>query len=337
MARLSHSLLRMAALWDEVIVVTYDVPLGDTFEWGDGSIVVPDGIDAGDVPFQPVQGGWTLDPKGVSGGTLHLRGRDQSASDLVEGQKHPTLLPGDHALIEYGPHFRLFVQHVRRPDAPGVRFSDSILLMSLALALVLHLGALVVVAKSSALTHAPLLPTPVSDNNAALTFYGVRALEAPPLPTHGAALLPPSDQPTLPPSTLAEIVAALTQVPSTNNKNEAARRLNEFHSVFVPVSFGDMPRPLVDDQGLTQDEVNKAIAAQRKGLATCLEGSTGKGTLTLRWDVDPQGVANNVATVSSSLGDLKAEACIMQHVRGTRFPTRRVPTTVTSYPFKLGG
>lgn len=323
MAGPSHSLLRMASLWEGAIVCVYDVPLGEMFSWGDGGIVVPDGIDAGDVPFMPTQGGWALDPKGVSGGTLHLRGRDQSAADLEQGGPHPSLLAGDHAILEYGPHYRLFVQHVRRPIAPRARRLDPILALSLVLAALLHVGALMVFAKSAAVTHAPVGQ---DENAAALRFYNVRAL---PEPTASITLPPPAELP--------DLTRALADVPSTSNKIEAVVRKDEFRSVFVPINAVQLPRPLVEYQGLTQDEVNRAISSQRKALTACLEGSVSKGTLTLRWDVDPTGVVTSISPVSSTLTDPKAETCIIQHVKTTRFPARKAPTSVTSYPFKLGG
>lgn len=105
-------LLRVAAVWGTQVLVVRHLRAGEPLVLGDtptALIAKPEGCAAPDEPLRAAGTSWELDPRGASGGTIRLRGRDEDPVALAQGGGVVPLLPGDYGLLQYG-QFALFFQ-----------------------------------------------------------------------------------------------------------------------------------------------------------------------------------------------------------------------------------
>jgi len=78
-----------------------------------------------------------------------------------------------------------------------------------------------------------------------------------------------------------------------------------------------------------------------KDLRACYEARASenpdlKGTLVVRWEIDPAGNATRVSLVRSTLNDEAVHECVFGVIRTLQFPAAASSTVVEGYPFKFG-
>jgi hypothetical protein len=71
---------------------------------------MPEGVDMARVPLFFARGGWELDAKGATAGTLRIRGRDEDPVALAKAGAPIAVVPGDYGLLQYGL-FSIFFQY----------------------------------------------------------------------------------------------------------------------------------------------------------------------------------------------------------------------------------
>jgi hypothetical protein len=94
-----------------VLAVRHLTP-GQVLRIGDASdalVARPEGAQVPEQPFSSVGNGWELDPRGATGGTLRLRGRDEAPEGLAKTGAPVPIVAGDYGLLQYG-RFALFFQ-----------------------------------------------------------------------------------------------------------------------------------------------------------------------------------------------------------------------------------
>lgn len=104
--------LRVAAVWGTQVLAVRHLRPGQPLLMGDGRdalLAKPDGSGVPDQPVRAVGNAWELDPRGTTGGTVRLRGRDEDPTALGQAGGAIPLLPGDFGLLQYG-QFAIFFQ-----------------------------------------------------------------------------------------------------------------------------------------------------------------------------------------------------------------------------------
>ena len=105
-------LLRVAAVWGTQVLAVRHLRGGEALVIGDergALIAAPEGSAVPREPLRAVGTGWELDPRGASGGTVRLRGREEDPAELAKSGAPIPLLSGDYGLLQYG-RFALFFQ-----------------------------------------------------------------------------------------------------------------------------------------------------------------------------------------------------------------------------------
>jgi len=105
-------LLRVAAVWGTQVLAVRHLRGGEALVIGDergALIAAPEGSAVPREPLRAVGTGWELDPRGASGGTVRLRGREEDPAELAKSGAPIPLLPGDYGLLQYG-RFAVFFQ-----------------------------------------------------------------------------------------------------------------------------------------------------------------------------------------------------------------------------------
>ncbi len=138
-------MLRVAAVWGTTVLAVRHLSPGGVLSIGEGAdalVARPEGTNVPDKPFYSVGNGWELDPRGATGGTLRLRGRDETPEALAKSGIPVPVVAGDHGLIQYG-RFALFFQFTEPVQVPVTRPRvDWGLVSSFALSLFLIAGSL---------------------------------------------------------------------------------------------------------------------------------------------------------------------------------------------------
>ncbi len=93
--------------------------------------------------------------------------------------------------------------------------------------------------------------------------------------------------------------------------------------------------------GLDKETVRRVIAGYRGQIRVCYDKAllmqpSLKGRVVYRWGISPQGPVTSVVVQSSSLTSKQLESCVLEVIRGMKFPTapNGRPTTVI-YPFQF--
>ncbi|MBX3184708.1 MAG: AgmX/PglI C-terminal domain-containing protein [Polyangiaceae bacterium] len=138
--------LRTAAVWGTSVVAVRDLQRGQSFELGDrapAALPKPDGLTIVDAPVRAVAGGWELDCRGVTGGSIWLRGREEDPARLGQTGAPVPIVSGDYGLLQYGS-FAIFFQFTEQSRVPptGLRV-PWLLLLAFILATLTVVGFLV--------------------------------------------------------------------------------------------------------------------------------------------------------------------------------------------------
>jgi len=137
--------LRTAAMWGTFVLASRDLRSGESLEVGEGEgalFAKPDASTAADLPIRAVGSGWELDPRGVSGGVLHLRGRQEDPQALGQTGAPVPIVAGDYGVLSYGS-FSIFFQFAHAAPTPKSRLRvDVSLLLAFAFALLMVGGSL---------------------------------------------------------------------------------------------------------------------------------------------------------------------------------------------------
>src|SRR5690606_4156695 len=110
-------ILRTAAVWGTSVLAVDDLTSGRSLSMGAGEgalLAKPEGSELPDVPIRPVGQGWELDARGVTGGKLYLRGREENPVELGRSGAPIPIVAGDHGLLQYH-NFSLFFQFSYAP------------------------------------------------------------------------------------------------------------------------------------------------------------------------------------------------------------------------------
>jgi hypothetical protein len=112
--------LRTAAVWGTFVLASRELRSGESLGMGDGAGALyakPDQSGIVDLPIRAVGSGWELDPSGVTGGLLHLRGRREDPCEIGRSGAPIPIVPGDYGLLQYGT-LSLFFQFAHAAPAP---------------------------------------------------------------------------------------------------------------------------------------------------------------------------------------------------------------------------
>ena len=154
-----QTVLRVAAVWGTTVLSVKNLLVGESYTMGDGQascMVMPDGLTASNSPVRAVSTGWELDARGVSGGLLKLRGRDEDPKRFTDAPV--VLMPGDWGLLQYGA-FSLFFQFGPAPPPLSTkRRRDLLVGLSVVSSVVMHFGLFGLV---RALTEPSPIPKPI--------------------------------------------------------------------------------------------------------------------------------------------------------------------------------
>jgi hypothetical protein len=186
-AAAAEGALRVAAVWGTTVVELRTLRRGQSFEIDDaglGAIAMPDGVEMAKVPLFFARGGWELDARGASAGTLQIRGREESPAALAAAGAPIAIVPGDYGLLQYGL-FSIFFQYttLAPPVGSGIPF-ELLAILALFSSGVMHLSMLGILRLT--MTPDPLpKPLELTNPDELAARFGLHraALEVPPPPT----------------------------------------------------------------------------------------------------------------------------------------------------------
>ena len=115
--------LRTAAVWGTFVLGSRDLHSGQSLSVGEGSsalVAKPDESPVVDSPIRAVGNGWELDARGATGGTLHLRGRQEDPAELGRRGAPVAIVAGDYGVLQYGS-FSIFFQFAHAAPVPKSR------------------------------------------------------------------------------------------------------------------------------------------------------------------------------------------------------------------------
>ena len=185
----STQALRVAAVWGTTVIALKVLERGQSFELGESetaTLPMPEGLEMSAIPLRGQAGGWDVDARGVVGGLLRLRGRDEDPVSVGRGGVPIPVVPGDFGLLQYG-QFGIFFQYTAAP-APmqGAWGIELLVVLALFSSGILHVGVLGLV---RALMTPPPINKPLELTNPdeyAERFGLHRPLEETPPPETGA-------------------------------------------------------------------------------------------------------------------------------------------------------
>lgn len=134
--------LRTAAVWGTFVLATRDLESGQSLAVGDGAdalIAKPDESPVSELPIRSIGNGWELDPRGATGGLLHLRGREEDPAALAESGAPVPIVAGDYGVLQYGS-LSVFFQFAHPAPVPKARWRPDIALVLAFVFAVLTLG-----------------------------------------------------------------------------------------------------------------------------------------------------------------------------------------------------
>jgi len=103
----------------------------------------------------------------------------------------------------------------------------------------------------------------------------------------------------------------------------------------VSMGNGDM------DGSLSKEQIDKVVRAHKSGVSYCYEKelqrkATLGGTITIFWNIQPDGNVGKASVKTSSMSDAAVEGCILRQVKQWVFPKAPAQTNV-NYPFIFKG
>jgi hypothetical protein len=103
----------------------------------------------------------------------------------------------------------------------------------------------------------------------------------------------------------------------------------------VGLGNGDM------DGSLTKEQIDKVVRAHKSGVSYCYEKelqrkATLGGTVTIFWNIQPDGTVGKANVKTTSMSDAAVEGCILRQVKQWVFPKAPAQTNV-NYPFIFKG
>ena len=136
--------LRVAAAWGTTIVGVRMLERGQSCTLGTepGALaVMPDELQAPQVPLRAAGGGWELDARGAIAGVLMLRGREENLLQIARSGAPVPVLPGDYGLVQYGL-FSIFFQYTTAAQPLKSPFTtiEPLVGLSVFSSVVMHLG-----------------------------------------------------------------------------------------------------------------------------------------------------------------------------------------------------
>lgn len=138
-------LLRVAAVWGTTVLAAKTLVRGQSLLLGDGEgafLPIPDNVEMSAAPVRGAPGGWEIDARGVQGGILRLRGRDEDPVMVARSGVAIPVVPGDFGLLQYGT-FALFFQYTTPPPMiTGVWGPELLAVLAIFSSGVLHAGVL---------------------------------------------------------------------------------------------------------------------------------------------------------------------------------------------------
>lgn len=150
--------LRVAAVWGTTVIALKVLERGQSFELGEtetAALPVPDGLEMSMMPLRGQAGGWDVDARGVVGGLLRLRGRDEDPVSVGRGGVPIPVVPGDFGLLQYG-QFGIFFQYTAAPaEMQGAWGIELLVVLALFSSGILHVGVL-------GLVRALMTPPPIN-------------------------------------------------------------------------------------------------------------------------------------------------------------------------------
>jgi biopolymer transport protein ExbD len=98
--------------------------------------------------------------------------------------------------------------------------------------------------------------------------------------------------------------------------------------------------PAAGGRGLAPDPIRKVVMAHAGSLRACYDAelahdATLHGTVTMKWDIAPDGSVTSASLVASTMNDARVETCLLDLVKSFRFPASGGPTSVSAYPLKF--
>jgi len=95
------------------------------------------------------------------------------------------------------------------------------------------------------------------------------------------------------------------------------------------------------DGSLTKEQIDKVVRAHKSGVSYCYEKElqrkqTLAGTITIFWNIQPDGTVGKASVKTSSMSDAAVEGCILRQVKQWVFPKAPAQTNV-NYPFIFKG
>jgi len=181
--------LRVAAVWGTTVVELRTLRRGESFhldDKGNGAVAIPEGIEMASVPLFFARGGWELDARGATAGTLRLRGREEDPVALAQTGAPIAVVPGDYGLLQYGL-FSIFFQYttLAPPVVGGIPF-ELLVILALFSSAVMHMSVLGILRLT--MTPDPLpKPLELTNPDELAARFGLHraAVEVPPPPTAG--------------------------------------------------------------------------------------------------------------------------------------------------------
>jgi len=337
------------------------------------AIPMPDGMIMSAAPLRAVPGGWELDPQGIAAGLLLLRGRQEDPIAIARHGVPVAVMPGDYGLLQYGLlsiFFQYFQVPTRRLPPRGF---DAVTILSLLASVVLHAGT-VGVFKTLMPKPPPAAPMELSSPTEFAARLGVRhgfgERQEPAAMVQAANTAPPGTMAELLDATRAKALqeqlagvraapaallglGATTLVPGADGGTRAEPTATTASSSMQSGWFGPSagsssanadagppPDPKAPKGALSSDQVRRVVVSHQNTVRACYDAELPKhpglkGNVTVTWQIEPNGTVSSAEVASTTLGNARAEACIVKQVKLWKFPIAELPTQPT-FPFILG-
>lgn len=357
--------MRVGAVWGTTIVGMTEIDRGTSFDLRPPSAFpVPESSSIPDVPLRATATGWEIDPKGILGGAVRLRGRDEDLIALLRAGGPIPVVAGDHGLLQYGT-YSLYFQSAQTDERPVRTWGfDRVLAFALGISVFFH-GVVVAIASSptAAANRDVGKPFALANAEERAERYGVSTLPTAP-DTEGAPLRPAS---TVGPFVvrkpgLFDWFPEVVPVPAAANSSKPSAPA----SSAVPGAPGGLagwayalggiepktpvvPGTIETRGPLKPEQVRTVVFADLPALRRCYEtvlqrDSAYKGTATFAWQIETNGavVAQAVAVAASITNDKssnndKFEACVTKEIARLKFPAAKAPTVVERMAIRFGG
>jgi TonB family protein len=90
-----------------------------------------------------------------------------------------------------------------------------------------------------------------------------------------------------------------------------------------------------EPQGLNQQEIQEVVQAKKKVIEGCaVIASATSGSLTVAFQIAPNGAVDDVDVIDSSVDNPALESCLVRTFQRMKFPAAETATR-SEYPFRL--